>query len=45
MADNSHNSTTDTLIALDVAKKHHDALIQLPPGKTNSVRITNTLEG
>ncbi|WP_404400706.1 IS110 family transposase [Idiomarina seosinensis] len=45
MADISHNSTNDTLIALDIAKKHHDALIQLPSGKTISVRITNTLEG
>lgn len=45
MADITHNSTTDTLIALDIAKKHHDALIQLPSGKTISVRINNTLEG
>lgn len=45
MADIIHNSRTETLIALDIAKKHHDALIQLPSGKTISVRITNTLEG
>ena len=45
MADIIHNSTTETLIALDIAKKHHDALIQLQSGKTISVRITNTLEG
>lgn len=45
MADNTYNSTSRTLIALDIAKKHHDALIQRSSGKTLSVRITNTLEG
>ena len=45
MADNLNNNTVETLIALDIAKKHHDALIHKPSGKVVSVRINNSLEG
>ena len=45
MADNLNNNTVETLIALDIAKKHYDALIHKPSGKVVSVRINNSLEG
>lgn len=34
-----------SLIALDIAKKHHDAKIRYPDGRTSYLRIENTLEG
>lgn len=34
-----------TLIALDISKKHHDAKIRYPDGRTSYLRIENTLEG
>lgn len=41
----SHISLPGTLIALDIAKKHHDAKIRYPNGRTSYLRIENTLEG
>lgn len=41
----SNTSLSGTLIALDIAKKHHDAKIRYPDGRTSYLRIENTLEG
>lgn len=41
----SNTSLSGTLIALDIAKKHHDAKIRHPDGRTSYLRIENTLEG
>ncbi len=45
MADLTNSSTPSTLIALDIAKKHHDAKILYPNGHAVHLRINNTLEG
>ncbi|WP_084407396.1 IS110 family transposase [Aestuariibacter salexigens] len=45
MADQIQHKRNLTLIALDIAKKHHDAKVQYPSGKCVFVRIENTLDG
>jgi transposase len=45
MADPINTSTPTTLIALDIAKKHHAAKILYPSGRAVHLRITNTLDG
>jgi transposase len=44
MTDNTNVTQKYTYIAIDVAKKNHDVLIQWPSGKRKSMRIANTLE-
>ncbi len=41
----SNIGVSGILIALDIAKKHHDAKIRHPDGRTSYLRIENTLEG
>lgn len=41
----SNISVSRILIALDIAKKHHDAKIRYPNGRTVYLRIENTLAG
>lgn len=45
MADYIQNTETPTLVALDIAKKSHDAMIAFPSGKTVSMKVPNHLEG
>jgi len=33
------------LVALDIAKKSHDAAVQFPSGKRLLMKVANTLEG
>lgn len=44
MTDSVNFTQNTTLIAIDIAKKAHDVLIQWPNGKRKSMKITNTLE-
>ncbi len=41
----SNVSMSGTLIARDISKKHHNAKIRYPDGRTSYLRIENTLEG
>jgi hypothetical protein len=45
MTDNQNNSPKLTLVAIDIAKKHHDACIQFSNGKTLHMKIENSLSG
>jgi transposase len=45
MTDTNNHDTENVLIAIDIAKKSHDALIQLPSGKLKAMKIPNSLEG
>ena len=45
MTDKTNFETSRTMIAIDVAKQSHDALISWPSGKTKAVKITNSLAG
>ncbi len=45
MTDTNNDSTNKTFIAIDIAKKSHDALISWPSGKAKAVKISNTLQG
>jgi transposase len=45
MTDNQNNSPKLTLVAIDVAKIYHDALIQFPNGKTLQMKLENSLSG
>lgn len=45
MTDNQNNSVNLTLVAIDIAKKHHDALIQFSNGKTLQMKLDNSLTG
>ena len=45
MTEAYHHTEKTVLVALDIAKRTHDALIALPNGKTLSMRVPNTLEG
>ena len=45
MTEAYHHTEKTVLVALDIAKQTHDALIALPNGKTLSMRVPNTLEG
>ncbi len=44
MTDISNYNHQATMIAIDIAKRSHDVLIQWPNGKTKVMRIANTLE-
>lgn len=45
MANNTNIIQQVTYMAIDIAKKSHDVLIQHPNGKRQHLRIPNTLEG
>ncbi len=45
MADCTQNTEVPTLVALDIAKKAHDAMIAYPNGKTVSMKVPNHLDG
>ncbi|MES9990293.1 MAG: IS110 family transposase [Candidatus Thiodiazotropha endolucinida] len=45
MTDTKTHVTENTLIAIDIAKHSHDALIQWPSGRTKAIKISNTLAG
>ncbi len=45
MTDQTHNTNTAVLIALDIAKNSHDVLIQYPSGKYKKMKIQNTHDG
>ena len=45
MTDKAKNSKATVLVALDIAKKAHDAVIVLPTGKRLSIKVANTLVG
>lgn len=40
----SNVSTSRALISLDISKKHHNAKIRYPDGRTSYLLIENTLE-
>ncbi|HIE54938.1 MAG TPA: IS110 family transposase [Chromatiaceae bacterium] len=45
MTEMNNCSTRCVLIAIDIAKQSHDALIESPSGKIKAVKIRNSLEG
>lgn len=45
MTDQTQNNQKATLVALDIAKKSHDAMIAYPNGKTVSLKVPNHLDG
>jgi len=45
MTDQDRNESKPTMIAIDIAKRSHDALIAWPTGKKKAVKISNTLAG
>ncbi len=45
MTDSNNISIPQVFIAIDIAKKSHDALIAWPSGKKKAVKISNTLSG
>ena len=45
MTDVDNNSTNRVLIAIDIAKKSHDALVVWPSGKRKRVKVPNSLAG
>jgi hypothetical protein len=45
MYDNQSDSLNLTLVAIDIAKKHHDTLIQFSNGKTLQMKLDNLLSG
>lgn len=45
MTDNLNSSKETVLVALDIAKKSHDAAVQFPSGKRLVMKVSNTLEG
>lgn len=45
MTDNINDSKNLTLVAIDIAKKKHDACIQFTDGKTMHMKFENSLEG
>ncbi len=45
MTDHSNFISSNTYVAIDIAKHHHDVLIQWPNGKRKQMKIPNTLEG
>jgi transposase len=45
MTDNPNDSSSLTLVAIDIAKKSHDAFIQFSNGKTVQMKIENALVG
>jgi transposase len=45
MTEQTQNNQKTVFIALDIAKKTHDAIIALPSGKTIKLRVPNGLDG
>ena len=45
MTDTTHHTPQPVLVAIDIAKRFHDAVIKWPSGKTRTLKIPNTLEG
>lgn len=45
MTDSTHINPDSILVAIDIAKQNHDALILWPSGHKEVIRIPNTLEG
>ena len=45
MIDITNNSKNLTLVAIDIAKKSHDALIQFANGHSVQMKIENSLQG
>lgn len=45
MTDSTHINPDSILVAIDIAKQNHDALILWPSGHKKVIRIPNTLEG
>ena len=45
MTDKANRSTDPVLLAIDIAKRSHDVVIQWPSGKSKTLRVPNTLEG
>jgi len=45
MTDPNNNRTNRVLVAIDIAKKSHDALIEWPNGKRKMLKVSNTLDG
>ena len=45
MTDSTHINPNSILVAIDIAKQNHDALILWPSGHKKVIRIPNTLEG
>lgn len=45
MADNLKNSSVKVMIAIDIAKTSHDAVILWPSGRTKTFKLPNTLVG
>lgn len=45
MTDNTDVNTGNIYIAIDIAKHHHDALIQWPNGRRKQMKISNSLAG
>ena len=43
MTDNQNDSQALTVVAIDIAKRHHDALIQFANGKTLQMKIENSI--
>ena len=41
----NNNRTNRVIVAIDIAKKSHDALIEWPNGKRKLIKIANTLDG
>ena len=45
MIDHSENNKDTVLIALDIAKRTHEALVLLPGGKRLSMKVANSIAG
>ena len=45
MTNQANRNPKPVLVAIDIAKRAHDAVIQWPSGKTRAIRFPNTLEG
>ena len=45
MTDNQNTNLNLTFVAIDIAKKHHDTLIQFTNGKTLQMKLENSLSG
>ena len=45
MTEQTQNNQKTVLIALDIAKRTHDAIVAFPSGKTIKLRVPNNLDG
>ncbi|GEM_PF-6807805 len=45
MTDNINDSKSLTLVAIDIAKKSHDACIQFTDGMSMQLKIENSIQG